>query len=177
MLRALERGDLKFLHKWQNDEEVMRLARSQPDHVISMEGLEVEFEKDLKGEDTGRRVYVIEERTSRKPIGFCGITLNRWARRVTSADIGLVIGEKDRWKKGNGTEVVKLLLREAFEQLNLHKVSWWTFAEHKASIALAKKTGFKEEGHLREQVFFDNQFHDSVVLGLLKNQYKPRKKT
>jgi len=31
--------------------------------------------------------------------------------------------------------------------------------------------GFKEEGRLRENVFLDNSFHDTVVLGLLKNEY------
>src|SRR2546426_1185055 len=55
VLRALEREDLTNLHKWQNDEEIMRLARSFPDHVISKEALEAEFARELKGEDTGRR--------------------------------------------------------------------------------------------------------------------------
>jgi RimJ/RimL family protein N-acetyltransferase len=89
----------------------------------------------------------------------------------------LCIGEKDKWSKGYGTEVTRLLLREAFEQLNLHKVGWWTFAENKASIALAEKLGFKEEGRLKEQIFFNNQFHDSVVLGLLKSEYDRRPHT
>src|SRR5712664_2114110 len=56
-----------------------------------------------------------------------------------SADLGLAIGEKDRWRKGYGTEVVQLLLIEAFEQLNLHRVAWWTFAENAASLGLARK--------------------------------------
>jgi RimJ/RimL family protein N-acetyltransferase len=43
VLRALEREDLTAMHKWQNDEEIMRLARSFPDHVISKEALEAEF--------------------------------------------------------------------------------------------------------------------------------------
>ncbi len=137
ILRAPEREDLKSFHKWQNDEEIMTLARSMPDHVKSMVSIEAEMEKDL-------------------------------------TDLGLCIGEKDKWGKGYGTEVTKLLLEEAFEQLNLHKVGWWTFAENKASIALAKKLGFKEEGRLQDQVFFNNQFHDSVVLGLLKSQYDKR---
>jgi RimJ/RimL family protein N-acetyltransferase len=88
--------------------------------------------------------------------------------------VGLCIGEKDKWGKGYGTEVTRLLLREAFEQLNLHKVGWWTFAENKASIALAKKFGFKEEGRLRDQNFFNNQFHDSVILGLLREDHEKR---
>src|SRR5438876_12165336 len=69
-LRALERGDLTVLHKWQNDEEIMRLARSFPDHVISKEALEAEFARELKGEDTGRRAYIIEEKSTRKPVGW-----------------------------------------------------------------------------------------------------------
>ncbi len=68
VLRGLEREDLKLLHGWQNDEEVMRLARSFPDHTISMEALQAEYEKELKGDDTGKRTYIIEEQPSRKPL-------------------------------------------------------------------------------------------------------------
>ena len=149
----------------------MRLARSQPDHAISMEALAAELEKNLKGEDATTRRFGIQEKSSEKLIGWCSISYSSWAKRYTSADIGLAIGEKDRWRKGYGTEIVGLLLKEAFEQLNLHRVGWWTYAENKASLALAEKMGFKEEGRLRENVFFDNSFHDTVVLGLLKNEY------
>jgi len=152
----------------------MLLARSQPDHVKSMVSLETELEKDLKGEDTEVRRYVIEEKSSGKAIGWCSIRFHSWARKYHNADLGLCIGEKDKWAKGYGTEVTRLLLQEAFEQLNLHKVGWWTFAENKASIALAEKFGFKEEGRLQEQNFFNNQFHDSVIFGLLKSQYEKR---
>ena len=174
ILRAPEREDLKSFHKWQNDEEVMTLARSMPDHVKSMVSIEAEMEKDLKGEDPEVRRYMIQEKSSGKAIGWSSIRFHTWARRYHNADVGLCIGEKDKWGKGYGTEVTKLLLEEAFEQLNLHKVGWWTFAENKASIALAKKLGFKEEGRLQDQVFFNNQFHDGVVLGLLKSQYDKR---
>jgi RimJ/RimL family protein N-acetyltransferase len=174
LLRAPEREDLRSFHKWQNDEELMMLSRSQPDHVKSMVSLEAELEKDLKGEDAEVRRYMIEERSSGKAIGWCSIRFHAWARRYTNADLGLCIGEKDKWGKGYGTEVTQLLLTEAFEQLNLHKVGWWTFAENKASVALAQKFGFKEEGRLRDQNFFNNQFHDSVILGLLKDDYEKR---
>ncbi len=171
LLRALERDDLELIHKWQNDEEVMRLARSQPDHAISMEALAAEFDKVLKGEDLTTRRYGIEEKSSGKLIGWCSISFNAWGRRFTSADVGLAIGEKSCWRKGYGSEVVDLLLKECFEQLNLHRAGWWTYDDHEASIALAKKMGFKEEARLRENVYFDNKFHDTVVLGLLKKEY------
>ncbi len=172
-LRALEREDLKVLHKWQNDEEIMRLARSFPDHVISMEALGVEFEKELKGEDTGRRAYIIEEKSSGKPVGWATIRVHKWTGRMTGADVGLALGEKQAWNKGYGTETTRLLLEEAFQQLNLHRAEWWTFAENTASLKLATKMGFREEGRLREVVFFDNKFHDMVVMAMLKNEYEP----
>ena len=176
VLQALEREDLSLIHKWQNDEEIMRLARSQPDHTISLEALAAEFEKNLKGDDADTRRFGIQEKSSGKLIGWCSITMNKWGKRFTSADVGLAIGEKSRWRKGYGTEIVGLLLKESFEQLNLHRVGWWTYAENKGSIALARKMRFKEEARMRENVFFDNSFHDTIVLGLLKNEYDSSQK-
>jgi len=173
VLRAFERDDLKLLHKWENDEEIMRLARSSPDHAISMVALEAKYDKVLRGEDFAERAYIIEDKATKKSLGWASISIHQWTRRATTADVGLAIGEKGFWQKGYGTEVTELLLKEAFEQLNLHRVGWWTFADNTASIALAKKMGFKEEGRVRDSVFFDNKYHDSVVLGILKEEYEP----
>ena len=68
ILRNFEREDLKPLHQWQNDEQVIRLARSFPDHTISHEALEARCEKAIKGDDFGERYYIIEERSTGKPI-------------------------------------------------------------------------------------------------------------
>lgn len=176
VLRSFERSDLKHLHRWQNDEELMRLARSWPDHAISEEEVEARYEKAIKGDEGDDRYYMIQEKDGQEAIGWATLKVSRWTRRATDADVGLAIGEKDRWKKGVGTEVVTLLLQEAFEQLNLHRVGWWTFAENEGSLALAKKMGFREEGRIRDAVFFDNQFHDGVILGILRDEYEGLKK-
>jgi RimJ/RimL family protein N-acetyltransferase len=56
--------------------------------------------------------------------------------------------------------------------LNLHRAEWWTYAENNVSVQLAKKLGFREEARLRDAVFFDNRYHDLVVLGLLKDEFE-----
>ena len=150
----------------------MRLARSFPDHVISKEALEAEYARELKGEDTGRKAYVIEEKSTRKPVGWATIRIHLLQRRVTTADVGLALGEKSAWNKGYGTETSKLLLDEVFRQMNLHRAEWWTFSENVASIQLARKLGFKEEARLRDAVFFDNHYHDLVAFGLLKPEFE-----
>ena len=176
VLRAFEREDLKHLHRWQNDEELMRLARSWPDHAISTEAVQARYEKAVTGDEGEDRYYMIQEKDGGGPVGWATLTINRWTRRVLDADLGIAIGEKDRWSKGYGTEVVALLLREAFEQLNLHRVGWWTNSDNAASLALAKKMGFQEEGRLRDALFFDNRYHDGVVLSILRDEYDRGKK-
>ena len=177
VLRPVERDDLKLFHKWKNDEGIMRLGNSYPDSSQSMVMLETEYEKVLKGEDISRRDYIIEEKANKRPIGWGGLQIYTRQRRMTSANLGLALGERDAWNKGYGTETVNLLLGLAFEQMNLHRTEWWTYPENKASLKLAAKTGFTEEGRLRSAVFFDNRYHDVVVLGQLKPDYDSRVKT
>ncbi len=174
LLRTIEREDLKQLHKWQNDEDVMRLARSYPDNMVSMEALQGEYEKAIKGEDYEKQVFIIEERRNGKAIGWASI--RHWGKKPVSADLGLAIGEKALWRKGYGTEIAQLLQHEVFEQLGFHHAEWWTNSDNKGSLALAKKMGFKEEGRLRDTVFYDNKFHDIIALGILREEYEGRKK-
>src|SRR5438105_12716882 len=108
ILRAPEREDLKSFHKWQNDEEIMMLARSMPDHVKSMVSIEAEMEKDLKGEDPEVRRYMIQEKSSEKAIGWSSIRFHTCARTYHNADVGLYIGDRDKGDKRYETEVSKL---------------------------------------------------------------------
>ena len=74
-LRGLEREDLRLMHKWLNDSEIMQWARSQPDNVASMESVEKEFELDLKGENPHRRTFILAQVEMDKPIGWASM---RW---------------------------------------------------------------------------------------------------
>lgn len=169
-LRGLEKGDLILLHDYLNDEEVMAWARSRPDHMVSMEGLEREYEAELRGDDPRRRTFVVVENTSGRPIGWASI---RWhGPHTTTADIGIALGDKQHRGKGVGTEVNYLLTRLAFEQYNMHKVELWTLAENKAAIRSAEKNGYRIEGTLRETVYFNGRFHDGVLMGITKDDYE-----
>src|SRR2546429_7360737 len=107
---------MKLLHEWQNDEELMRLARSFPDHTISMEAVLARYDKAVKGESFADRDYIIQEKSSGKPIGWGGISLQPWTRRAPAGDICLPIAEKAHPAQGLGTEVVCLPVPAAFYQ-------------------------------------------------------------
>jgi RimJ/RimL family protein N-acetyltransferase len=174
-LRGLERGDLKLLHKMMNDEEVMEWARFRPDHTITMEALEKEYEGELKGESPTRRTFAIVDKKSGRVIGWSSI---RWYRPFhTSADIGLAIGDKKLRGKGVGTEVTGLLTALAFEQYNMHKVELFTRGDNMAMIRSAEKNGFRIEGRIRETLYFNGKFHDGVQMGVLREEFEAARRS
>ena len=168
-LRGIERGDLRLLHRLENDEEVMGWARFRPDHTVSMEELEKTYDDELKGNSPTKRTFVIVHRKTGKVAGWCSI---RWWRPfVTSADIGLALA-KDYRGKGMGAEVARLLTELAFDQYNMHKVELFTRADNKAMIKSAEKSGFRIEGRVRETLYFDGKFHDGVQMGVLREEFR-----
>jgi len=155
-----------------NDEEVMELARFRPDHMISMEGLEKEYEDELRQESGHRRTFIIVDSQLSKPIGWANI---RWWRPFsTSAELGIAIGEKEYRGKGIGTEVVGLLTDLAFDQYNMHKVEMFTRQDNKAMLRAAERNGYEVEGVQREAIYFNGKYHNAVILGLLRNERTAR---
>ncbi len=172
-LRGLEREDLKLLHRMMNDKELMEWARFRPDHSISMEALEKQYEDELKGDNTLRRTFAIVHKKTGKVIGWSSM---RWWRPFgTSTDIGLAISDTEFRGKGIGTEVTGLLTELAFNQYNMHKVELFTRPDNVAMIRSAEKNGFRIEGKLRETLYFNGKYHDGVQMGVLREEFEKAK--
>lgn len=168
-LRGLERDDLRLLHKMLNDEELTEWARFRPDHTISMDALEKEYDQELKGDNSTRRTFVVVHGKTAKVVGWCSI---RWWRPFhTTAVIGLAMQKGSRGK-GIGTEVTGLLTALSFNQYNMHKVELFTRADNGAMIRSAEKNGFRVEGKIRETLYFNGEFHDGLEMGVLREEFE-----
>ncbi len=172
-LRTLEKTDLPLLHTWMNDREVMAWARFSPDHMVSLTALEKEYEKELTGEDRERMTFVIEERESGRPIGWC--TVRTWDRKHVNANVGIGLGEKELWGHGYGTEAVVLLLGMVFDQQGWHRAELYTLATNERAIRSAEKAGFRRCSLQREATFYDGAYHDVVEMEQLKSEWDARK--
>jgi RimJ/RimL family protein N-acetyltransferase len=117
-------------------------------------------------------ILVIEaiEGDSTKPIGNCG--LHGIDPKDRSAVFGIAIGEKDYWSRGYGAEAARLLINYGFQQLNLHRISSGAFAFNERSLKLHKKVGFREEGRMRQATFKNGQYHDHVMFGILREEWR-----
>lgn len=163
-LRAIERSDIPTFVRWFNDPEVIKhLLLYLP---MSQAQEERWFERYLQDEQ--RHIFGIET-VDGTLIGNIGLEDVNWKDR--KAELGIVIGEKDYWDKGYGTEAVTTLLGFAFRQMNLHRVYLRVFEDNPRAKRSYEKCGFQLEGRLRESSFSDGRYRDEWIMGILRDEF------
>jgi RimJ/RimL family protein N-acetyltransferase len=89
-----------------------------------------------------------------------------------TAMFGIVIGEKEYWSKGFGTEATKLILDYGFNILNLHNIMLGVFDFNKRAIASYKKIGFKEIGKRRGDRLIAGKRYDTIFMDILAEEFE-----
>jgi RimJ/RimL family protein N-acetyltransferase len=164
ILRPLSESDIPLLQKWVNDPDVRQFVKrvfpaTEIDEHEWIESLSKKVGKDI--------VVMIEVKG--KPIGVMGIHGINWKDRI--ATTGAMIGEKEYWGKGFGTDAKMALLDYAFNTLNLRKIMSRVHAFNKRSLAYSLHCGYKIEGRLIRQRFSHGRYWDEIILGLFKSQW------
>ena len=72
------------------------------------------------------------------------------------------------------TAVVSALLDHAFYEWELHRVEIHCAPENARSRAIPERLGFREEARLREAELVGGSYLDSVVYGLLEEEWGRR---
>jgi len=166
-LRAPERTDIPTFVKWFNDPEVTQfLLRSPP---MGMEEEERWFDNLVRDEG---KVFCIETLDGRL-IGNLGVMHIDWSNR--KADIGVVLGEKDYWSKGYGTEAITLLLGYMFEELNLHRIWLYCEEDNKRAQRCYEKCGFRKEGVFRDNRRKGGRYLNDIVYSVLRQEWDAMK--
>lgn len=99
-------------------------------------------------------------------VGFVRLGLSG----VQAAKLGYAI-HADRWGNGYASQAVSLIIEFGFGSIGLHRISAAIGAENSASIALVKKLGFTFEGTLRDHVFTNGAWRESLLFSLLTHEW------
>jgi RimJ/RimL family protein N-acetyltransferase len=170
VLRAIRREDLGRLNDFANNCELCASSSSSPYVPVSLDETRAEYERYVAEACRNRVRFVIEFEGS--VIGECGLSGLSESRGVTrSCDLNIVIGEQSLWGRGLGKEVIELLLRYAFECINLERVGLRTSSENKRALACFVASGFIEEGRLRNQEWKACAYHDRVYMSVLRSEW------
>ena len=171
-LRAVEKEDLPLFVRWINDPQVTEnLLFSAP---MSLADEEKWFEN-IMSAPISEHVLVIDVKKSNTkggylPIGTCQFHRVDWRNRA--AEIGIMIGEKEFWDQGYGTETVQLLLQHGFNTLNFHRIWLQVIDKNKRGIRAYEKAGFQYEGMFRQSHYQHGQYSDVHLMSVLKEEWQ-----
>ncbi len=79
-------------------------------------------------------------------------------------DVGLIIGNKNMWGKGYGTEAIKLATQYAFEELNLNHLKAGLYADNTGCYKAFLKADYREVGRYKKSRFYKGRFVDEILL-------------
>jgi RimJ/RimL family protein N-acetyltransferase len=88
--------------------------------------------------------------------------------------LNLGIGAASDRRHGYGSDALLLLLRFAFYDLNLHRLSAWSSADNLPFIHMLENAGFEKEGRRHEAVFHEGQYWDELLMGLLRTDWEKK---
>lgn len=163
-LRPIEKADAPLFVAWLNDPEVSRFTQQYlPLNLRQEEEYLARLYQDKENVILG-----IVERATDRLLGAAGFHQIDWRNRQTG--FGIVIGAKDAWGKGHGAETTRLMLRYAFATLNLHRVWLRVYSFNERAMRCYEKVGFQREGVLRQDVFRDGRYWDTIMMSVLRDE-------
>jgi len=166
--RPVEREDLKLLHEWENDFELIMYSRSKPMNFVNMAQLEKQYEEWVKDEKELR--FIVELIDSKEAIGIARLRRQDWGG-VKTAEVGTYIGKRELWGKGLGRQITVALLEMSFNQLNVDRCEAWSVEyNHRAHKAL-EACGFKKGGAMRQAAFVNGRKWDGFHFDILRDEY------
>ncbi len=165
-LRAIEINDLEIMQKWANDPSIQYMLGGW--HFPTNRNDQEKWYQKLSCSSMHQRFIVVDD--SNNKIGMANLLNINF--KDGNAELGLLL-DQDYQGKGFGKEIVKTLMKYAFEELRLNRLETSIIATNKPSLSLfVKKCNWKQEGILRKWYFRKNEFIDKIMLGVLSHEYK-----
>lgn len=164
ILRRYRQSDLQDLHEYLSDPEVVKFEPYLP---MTME----QVQENLAWRISTDEMIAIELKDTGKMIG--NVYLGK--RAFNTMEIGYVMN-RAYWGKGYAAESCNALIDQAFAN-GIHRIYAECDPKNTASWRLLERLGFRQEAHLRRNVYFwtdvDGEpiWKDTFVYALLNLEY------
>ncbi|HDU0065083.1 TPA: spermidine N1-acetyltransferase [Listeria monocytogenes] len=162
-LRPLEREDLKFVHRLNNDAKIMSYWFEEPyEAFVELQDL---YDKHIH--DQSERRFILE--LDGQMVGLVELMEIDYIHR--RAEFQIIIDPKFQGH-GYAVSATKLAMKYAFHVLNLHKLYLVVDKVNEKAIHVYEKVGFIREGELIDEFFVDGTYHDAIRMCIFQHQYQ-----
>lgn len=158
----LKDEEKELVRNWRNHDRVRGWMYSS--NVISPE----EHSKFIDGlKEDNKNYYWLAMNKDGKYLGV--IYLNDLNISNRNAYIG-IYSEQTNKLSGSGKLLIECLRRIAFDILSLHSLKLEVVENNEKAIRFYKKSGFSEEGRLKEFIFRNDKWCDVIVMGIINRK-------
>ena len=166
-LSALAEGDVPEIARWFQDGAFMRLLDAVPARPKTEPELREWLERS-RNNDSGY-LFAVRPLDGEQLLGYIELDGILWNMAVAWFSIALAPEQRNQ---GYGYDALRVALRFAFGELNLHRVQLTVFDYNKPAIAVYEKLGFRREGTFREFLQRDGRRYDMLLYGLLRAEWE-----
>jgi RimJ/RimL family protein N-acetyltransferase len=154
------------LTRWNNDRDVLHwLHRSEdPAELLVRPAVEAMVRRGLADRSEARFMIEADDGALIGEIRLIGI------HPCGRAELAILIGEKAYWSRGYGGDAIATLLRFAFRDLDLRRVTLIADADNARGIACYERCGFRHEGVLRAHRLRYGKPLDMVAMAVLREE-------
>ncbi|HCQ1230144.1 TPA: spermidine N1-acetyltransferase [Listeria monocytogenes] len=162
-LRPLEREDLKFVHRLNNDAKIMSYWFEEPYEAF----VELQELYDKHIHEQSERRFILE--LDGQMVGLVELMEIDFIHR--RAEFQIIIDPKFQGH-GYAVSATKLAMKYAFHVLNMHKLYLVVDKVNEKAIHVYEKVGFIREGELIDEFFVDGTYHDAIRMCIFQHQYR-----
>ncbi len=166
--------DPETISVWTQQSAFLRALNVKPVQLLSPPQVRKQLEKIEKSVESEKNIFYFHIRPlqDERLVGCAKIYWINWPSGVGM--LQFVIGPSEQ-KKGYGADALALLLRFAFDELNLYRLMAILPEYNLAAIHLARKFGFMEEIRQRESIEREGRRWDALSFGLLRHEWSGQK--
>ena len=156
---------------WTHDLSFMRAMDRKPAMPQSAAQVKKRYDAIEKEVDESKKLFhfTIRSQEDSRLLGYVRIEWIEWTHGA--GNLRLAIGDPAERNKGFGSDALNLILRFAFAELNLYRLSAIVGEDNPGAMRFFKKNGFVEEVRRRKAILRDGQAYDLVHLGMLSDEW------
>jgi UDP-4-amino-4,6-dideoxy-N-acetyl-beta-L-altrosamine N-acetyltransferase len=166
-LRELTHEDLITINGWRNNKELVDQLGANF-HFINIETDNQWFDNYMNNRTNQIRCAIVNNET-KKIIGVIYLLSIDFVNR--KADLSIFIGDIENHNKGYGSQAIIKMLKHAFDDINLNRVSLIVLSDNIRAINVYKKCGFSEEGLIRQYAFKNGSYKDMIIMSILRQEF------
>jgi RimJ/RimL family protein N-acetyltransferase len=162
--------DAEIESRWTLDLNYLHAINTRPAYPLNTHLVKKQYEEQQQAAEKSKLFWWnVRLKTDDRLIGWLKINNVEWQH--AAAEMSLAMGAPADRNHGYGSDVMRLALEYAFNEMNLHRLRAVVPAYNAGAERFFKRFGFVEEVRRREALLLHGRRHDELWLGLLRSEW------